>query len=287
MHKVYTAHGDERHVTVTINGESRVLGHETAQRLVELLDAEAGVPAPFSAPALASFEEAEGAKPLEVNDGAIVDIARRVPIPNESDLVALGPEVRKGSRPLDEVLEARRSRRWLTRPDLGDLATLLVRSGRVVSWSYDGRGLELSLRPYPSAGALHPLTVELLASEVTRLDPGSWMFDPMRCSLVRTGRTQCEVDDALGAIALAAATEPAPAALVILANPAKTLSRYPQGTSLIWRETGALLATLHLVATDLGLASSIIGTSGVLDRFRPTEFPFVDVGALIVGVARA
>jgi hypothetical protein len=74
-----------------------------------------------------------------------------------------------------------------------------------------------------------------------------------------------------------------PAVIVVSANPAATLSRYPNGTAHVWRDAGALLATLHLTATDLGLASKILSTSGVLSQFDPSGTGTVDVGALLLG----
>jgi hypothetical protein len=68
-----------------------------------------------------------------------------------------------------------------------------------------------------------------------------------------------------------------------VAHPLRTLSRYPEGMSLIWRDAGALLATVHLVASDLGLSSCIVGTSGVLRTDHAGPLGPVDVGAVALG----
>jgi hypothetical protein len=67
-----------------------------------------------------------------------------------------------------------------------------------------------------------------------------------------------------------------------------TLSRYPQGATLVWRDAGVALGYLHLAATAMGLGSCMLGTAGVLSEgllaacgVRGTLVG--DVGALALG----
>lgn len=73
-------------------------------------------------------------------------------------------------------------------------------------------------------------------------------------------------------------------AIFVIARFDRTLSRYPAGSSLVWRDAGVMLATLHLCATDVGLDSCIIGLAGavVLDEKQMVA----DLGALAVGHRR-
>jgi hypothetical protein len=124
--------------------------------------------------------------------------------------------------------------------------------------------------------------VHLLAGEVTGLASGAWRFDQLKCELVQAPGDAAETLQHLGAII---GRPPPPAALVAVAHIERTLSRYDEGMSLLWRDAGALLATLHLSATELGLASCIVGATGVMiDEPSRGE---VDVGSLVVGLPAA
>ncbi|MGW0454524.1 hypothetical protein [Gordonia sputi] len=74
-----------------------------------------------------------------------------------------------------------------------------------------------------------------------------------------------------------------PAAVFVVADPALTLSRYPLGDSLLWREAGALLMLLHLAATDIGLGSCVVGTTGLLLDDMPYEDGPLDLGCVCLG----
>jgi oxazoline/thiazoline dehydrogenase len=169
---------------------------------------------------------------------------------------------------------------------LEDLACLLVRTSRVKSLAMSPEvGVqERTQRPTPSAGAIHPLDLVLIAHDVDGLPRGIWMFDPYSCDLIQESAIAPETVH--GALETARnvgrlATTP-PALIVLRANFMRTLARYPSGGALVWRDTGALLATLHLCAEDLGLASCILGTTGLLGGDRVDE-GVIDTGALVVG----
>lgn len=283
--RCFTARADAHGLVISFDGGAdRLYDRAVAKEILAVLDTAPSSTPIFTAATAASFAEAEQSKPNPVTDGPILDraSAHRTQV-DRADTVSLGPIITDRSNTLAEVLDQRRSDRELHPIALEDLATLLVRSARIITCTYDEQGIETSYRPHPSAGALHPLTIEVIADDVTGLIPGCWSFDPFRCDLVRSARPTEAIARARQRIADAARTSDLPATIVIVAHPARTLSRYPAGTAHVWRDAGALLATLHLAAIDLGLASSIIGTSGVLDHFDPSALGVVDVGALIVG----
>lgn len=229
-----------------------------------------------TAAALAGIAEARIARPLpgttvapawqDDRDGTRVSLASR----RECD-----------SRRLAEVLVARHSQRAWSAPDLEAVGTVLVRSGRVIGWSSSPDGYVATHRPVPSAGARHPMDLHLLAGDVEGLAAGAWRFDALRCDLVATGLPYERVLARLGEVL---GTETPPAALVAVAHLPRTLFRYPNGLSLLWRDAGALLATLQLCATDVGLASCIAGTCGVL--VDEPEAGTIDVGGVVLGNGR-
>jgi SagB-type dehydrogenase family enzyme len=192
--------------------------------------------------------------------------------------IKLAPVADGSSDTLAAVLARRRSTRTWTPPPLPAVATVLIRCLRVIEWDIGPDGYVISHRPVPSAGARHPIDIHLLAGEVDGLPSGSWRFDPLTCELVATDTAAERTLKALGDIVGQA---PPPAALLAIAHIDRTLSRYPRGLSLLWRDAGALLATLHLCAIDVGLASCIVGATGLASYdVRAGE---VNVGSLVVG----
>lgn len=206
--------------------------------------------------------------------------ARQVDWRDERDgaRVKLGGLLMHDSHPLSTVLAGRRSERDLAPVGLSALATMLIRCLRVAEWEEGTDGYIRTHRPTPSAGARHPIDVHLLANEVEDLPLGAWRFDALTCELVSTPAEHDRMLSRLGSIVGRSAP---PAALVAVAHLDRTLSRYPDGLSLLWRDAGALLATLHLCATDIGLASCIVGATGAM--IFDTTSGEVDVGTLIVG----
>lgn len=120
----------------------------------------------------------------------------------------------------------------------------------------DALGFQLTRRPTPSAGAIHPL-------HIIAAVPGSggWCrFDSRKGQLV-------ELPTALGdAEVRAALDEVVPATnaaiLFFLAEPAMTAAKYENCSSLVWRDAGVLQGTISLVAEAMGLGFILIGMTG-------------------------
>jgi SagB-type dehydrogenase family enzyme len=196
--------------------------------------------------------------------------------------IAVGPLAYPLEMPLQDVLLARRSERILGDVDLRDVATVLVHSARVRDFRPpDTYGFQETFGSIPTAGARAPLEFILLAREVVELEPGLWAFDPFRCVLnPLVGDTKKELAATLLGDLLRA--PPPPAAIFVVVDFERTLSRYPAGSTLAWRDAGAALATLHLCAAAAGLGSCIVGSAGLIKQ--PTGDTFAaDVGALAMG----
>jgi SagB-type dehydrogenase family enzyme len=201
----------------------------------------------------------------------------------QGERISLSPMTIAESASLVTVLKRRRSSRIFGPATAAQLATLLMRAGRVRDLTTVEDGYQASHRPTPSAGARHPFDLHVaVGTQVNGLVAGIYVFDGVAGALVAQDQTDAEAGallarlrDHLGAPALPAA------AIFLMGYLDRTLSRYPAGMSLVWRDAGALLQALHLCATDLDLRSCIAGTCGLLrDEDRG---PVIDMGCLAVG----
>lgn len=197
------------------------------------------------------------------------------------------------SRPLADVLDERRSAAELqTGAGMGairvhELVALLARSYRVQSVHGDESGDHgrWTYRPVPSAGARHPFELLVSVTAVNGLEAGRYVFDPYRVGLPRLAhawtRYAGEVEKAT--MRARRASVPPPATIVLVGNADRVAERYSAPLTLLMRDAGALLQTLHLVATDLGLASRILGSAGHITHDKDTGYLIADCGALVVG----
>ena len=240
----------------------------------ELAATKSRAEAPRSAVALASLAEARHCQPVEV---PACEPVGKAPLAGSS--VAIGP-IAQADDGLGPLLRRRRSVREMRPCNLADLSTLLFNGARILDEWRDCQGINVSRRPHPSAGGRHPLSILVLVGEVEGLEPGAWAFDPSRCALTDASWDPDRIDDAFVVASNALGGLRPPALLLAVAEPELTLSRYPAGTAHLWRDTGALLTTLHLLAASLDLASCIVGISGVLGHEDAAR---VDLGALALG----
>jgi SagB-type dehydrogenase family enzyme len=238
-------------------------------------------PAPVSDATVASIADAIGCRPV---DGPVpVDAwgARSLARPGDAFPVTdLGP-----TTPFAQTLAARRSHRRLGCPSAAEVGTVLARAGLVRARRSGIDGYSESSRPTPSPGARHPHVLVLLVRDVTGLPPGSWVLDPDRACLLPGNYTRADRDRALAAVADAMRIPgPPPAAVLTVARPALLLDRYPAGMPLLWRDAGALQATVHLAAADVGLGSCVVGTAGILHSYG--DDGLLDTGAVALGTVR-
>jgi hypothetical protein len=186
--------------------------------------------------------------------------------------------------PFADTVARRRSTRLLGPPSLRQVGLIIARAGLTYRNARDTAGTPVAQRAAPSAGARHPLMLIILARDVVDLPPGGWALDPDAAVLRRSVHTNSAVDHALAQIGDALhITQLPPAAIVVIGCPHTTLSRYPDGISLLWREVGAQLMLIHLAATDIGLGSCLAGTCAVLHPVTDDPTSPVDLGAVALG----
>ncbi|WP_228974679.1 SagB family peptide dehydrogenase [Streptomyces sp. DH12] len=168
-----------------------------------------------------------------------------------------------GSRALAAVLAERRTvRHYAAEPvPLTALALLLERAARVRG-HLPPLAYQQTQRPAPSGGARHSLEVYVLARSVDGLEPGAYHYDPFGHRLDELAPW----DEALTAlqqrfvVAPAGMDAPPPVSLYLTSCAQRTTWKYSRlALALIYRDTGCLMQTLCLTATDLGLAACPVG----------------------------
>jgi SagB-type dehydrogenase family enzyme len=159
-------------------------------------------------------------------------------------------------------------------PDAGCLETVLYERRSVREFSKEKLSLEQiakllfagqgvnrpkGYRTVPSAGALFPLELFLVAGSVQDLEPGVYRYRPLEHDLVRTtpGDRRGEVAEAcLGQRWMATA----PAQIVISAVYERVTRRYGQrGIQYVHMESGAASQSISLEAASLGLGTTLVG----------------------------
>jgi SagB-type dehydrogenase family enzyme len=267
---------------VLISRDSGETAHIEGDDLNELQrltrDLPDGIDHPTTAAAAASISEARHIEPRLGSTRPEATAA----VDRTGVEIVLGTLVRPLDRPFEEVLASRQSDRRFQHLELGDLATLLYHGSRIRGWHESDDGYQMTSRPSPSAGGRHPYELMVAIDDVAGVTDGLWLFDAARCSLIRREVDAARLQAALSAVNRAAGlTSNAPATLFVVAYFQRTLARYPCGSTLVWRDMGAVATTLHLVATASDLSSCVVGTSGVLEY---DESRLVTDGiALVVG----
>jgi SagB-type dehydrogenase family enzyme len=181
----------------------------------------------------------------------------------------------------DVVVEQRRSVRTMGSATLRELVNFLAyaTSPRFVS---DNDPAQRSLRPSPSAGALHCIDTLIvdwrISKRVLRYDPGRHALEILHVidrSFLDGFASQCA-----SMFPTASRT-----AIVLTADLKRIGSRYENAESLVWRDAGVLLQTLSLCATAYRLATCIVGSTGaeIPRALELSSTDFAAVGAILVG----
>lgn len=191
--------------------------------------------------------------------------------------------------PLGDVLSARRSTRSFSTLDTAQLSTLLYHSARVrETWVGPG-SFPCSSRSTPSAGARHPVDLVIIPGEMT--GPGATdlardspcFYDPMTCELVKLSGPSAEAfRDGLGHASRMLGGTPS-VLLAMVARLERTFSRYRGGLSLVYRDAGALLATIGLVASAIGLRGCPLARGTASTEDLEALPGWVDVGGVALG----
>lgn len=168
----------------------------------------------------------------------------RVPLPE--------PRI-SGNMSVENALRARRSIREYSREKLllAELAQLL--------WAAQGVTDPQGLRTAPSAGALYPLEIYVVAGQVATLDTGVYRYEPRQHELRKTvdGDRRASLADA--ALQRSWIAE-APAVLVIAVSYQRTAAKYgARAQHYVAIEAGHVAQAAALEAVSLHLATIDVG----------------------------
>lgn len=193
---------------------------------------------------------------------------------------------------LFSVMERRRSVRAMddTRPiTRRQLAEVFYRVARVTE-RLDVPQQALLRRPFPSGGAIHELEFYLAVRLCTDLEQGLYHYQGQEHALYRLATAMEHVDALIQDAALAMGQpERPPQCLIMLASRLPRLAWKYEGIAyrITLMNAGVVLQSLYLVATELNLAGSAIGT-GNADTFAAATgldpFSETSVGEFALGM---
>jgi SagB-type dehydrogenase family enzyme len=192
------------------------------------------------------------------------------------------PEPRfTGDVSLEQALLQRRSvRRFNKMPlTLAQVSQLL--------WAAQGITHPSGFRTSPSAGALFPLEVHLVADRVEGLDPGIYRYLPSSRQLVK-GKDGSRLNNLAEAGLGQAVIRQAPAAIVISGIFTRTTGKYGRrGIQYVFMEAGHAGQNILLQAVSSGLAGVPIGAFDDDAVSRLMDFPDNETPLYIIPVGYA
>jgi SagB-type dehydrogenase family enzyme len=194
------------------------------------------------------------------------------------DLREVSPAPEEALSPAAKLLRERHSTRDFDnrRPiTFAELARFLDSTARVQSefktpLDHGGGGgggpeLTYTVRPYPSGGASYELELYLAVDTCEGLSRGFYHYDAGAHALVPIETRGNQLDALLNGAAFAMGVNAAPQILITIAARFGRVSwKYSSiAYALILKDVGALMQTLYVVATDMGLGGCAIGTTNI------------------------
>ena len=161
---------------------------------------------------------------------------------------------------------ARVQSRWTSKLDLGE-------GGPVVAYT---------ARPYPSGGGSYELELYLAVDKCEGLARGFYHYDAGGHALVPIGVRTHELEALLTEAEFAMGVPAAPQILITIAARFGRISwKYSSlAYALILKDVGALIQTLYLMATDMGLGGCAIGSTNIDLFAKMTGIEFHVEGAV-------
>ena len=206
---------------------------------------------------------------------------------SDSGMIKLPEPDRYGKGTVNQAIQQRRSVRDFKQ----DPITLQTVSDLL--WAAGGMtvdGVTGPTRAYPSAGAIYPLELYLVAGNVTGIDPGVYRYNWKDNALVpvKEGDVRAALADAAMGQGM---IRSAPVTLVVVAEYGKINMRYGKRgmTRYVHMEAGHIGQNIHLISAAMGLGTVMIGAfsddevAKVLDIDVEREVP---VYMMPVGIER-
>lgn len=190
--------------------------------------------------------------------------------------------VEKVEKEFLDVVLARRSTNDFSSPTILGVSKVLYWSTKIQSFQIDERGFVLTKRTSPSGGARHP--IDLLVSNTAPIkERGLSYYNPVDHTL-----GELSVPDNLRLDFFNEVSENLPiqdACLIWFSiQPSKTASKYENPESLYWKDTGALMYCIQLIATYLGFRSCPLGTLANASFNKLFDSPLlISGGGILIG----
>lgn len=184
---------------------------------------------------------------------------------------------------LGKALELRKSERSFSKITFEQLSSLLWYSAKVKDIKISETGSILTHRTSPSAGAIHPIDIFVSLSGNIE-DRFLYYYDPFNHRLNKLILDKTKLESFFFHVNMNLSLSNA-TLIWFVADAERTASKYENPVSLIWRDAGALIMTIQLVATDLKLQSCVIGTLGepyISDIFQKYGTYF-SAGGILLG----
>jgi len=154
---------------------------------------------------------------------------------------------------IEELIEKRRSVRKYTDRELSE--SVISR----ILWTAQGISSEGGLRTSPSAGALYPLEIHVVAGEVSGLEPGIYRYIPEEHTLVQeiAGDMREKLSKAVLSQPMVKNTS---VSIVISAVYPRITSKYgKRGIRYTHMEAGHAAQNVYLMGVELGIGTCAIG----------------------------
>ncbi len=168
-------------------------------------------------------------------------------------MIKLPGPAHDGKLPVEAAFLGRRSiRNYKEDPlDLKEISQLL--------WAAQGVIRPGGYRTCPSAGALYPLEIQLVAGRVDGLPCGSYSYDCSNHAIFYKNEKDIRHDLALAALGQSMISR-APATIAICSIFERTTRKYGErGIRYIFMEAGHAAQNIHLQAVSLNLGTVVIG----------------------------
>lgn len=169
------------------------------------------------------------------------------------DLIRLPQTEPNPGQPLEQLLAKRRCERKYAR------RSVTLANATSLLWAAQGVSAADDLRTAPSAGALHPVEIYLVAGAVNELLPGIYRYLPNEGAIENAAEGDRRV--ALAAAALGQAwVADAPLILIIAADYGHTTSKHGRrGKRYVHMEAGHVAQNVLLMAATLNLRAAVVG----------------------------
>lgn len=163
------------------------------------------------------------------------------------------------SAPFLEVVSRRRSQRTFRPLTSEQLNALLWHSSRTIDLSPPRLQVRWEHRPAPSGGGRHPIDVVIIQPKASGDE--MFLYQSIPHALATLNANQENINELLLAAEKILPRQEA-TLLWFGAQFERTLSRYENGDSLVWKDVGALTATFSFVAESLNLNFCPLGITG-------------------------